>query len=232
MNSTGLRWSIAQSSVVLSVRASIFALNYPLFDGNVSRKARQLLARGETAEAIGEYRRLAALGSGQARNVLAYMYLIGTHMMPRDLNEAQRLASAASSSAPGFSHYILGFVAVANGDTASGFARFIASRKAGFSPAFSASAQLYSSLYRIAERDLRLSEQLFFRAIRSGHIPAYMMLALFYLRGTRGLLKRVAGAALLPLSLVMYYTSWRFNTFSMSTFAHHPAYQDLLKEPG
>ena len=217
--------------MALSVRASIFSLNYPLFDGNVSREAREFLARGKTAEAIAEYRRLAALGSGQARGILAYAYLIGTRFTPRDLDAAESLASLAAVSAPGFSHYILGFVALARGDTGKSFSRFIVSKKAGFAPAFSASAQLYSNLYRTAERDLRLTEGLFIRAIRMGHVPAWMFLALFYLKGTRGTLKRVAGAALLPVSLVLYYLFWKFNTFSMSTFSYHPAYRNLLKEP-
>jgi TPR repeat protein len=221
---------MALSDLTQSVRASIFALNYPLYDGNVSREARHFLAKGKIDEAMGEYRRLAALGSGQARSILAYVCLIGTRCTPRDLGEAQRFALAAVPTAPGFSRYILGFIALERGDPSSTFTHFIASRKAGFLPAFSASAQLFSNLYRTAERDLHLSERLFVRAIRAGHVPAYMFLALFYLKGNRGLWKRVLGAALLPPSLIAYYLSWKFNIFSMSVFVYHPTFRGLLKE--
>ncbi len=215
---------------LVSLRASNRALNYPLFDGNVSEAARRMLAHGNVSAAIQEYDRLAALGSGRARCITAYAYLMGSFLTPRDHAAAKTIALSATSSEPGYSNYILAFVALAEGNHASSFSHLIASRKAGFLPAFSASAQLFSSLYRSAERDLKLAENLFIRAIRVGHIPAYMLLAGFYLKGKRGLPKRFVGLVLYPVALIAFYFAWRFSTFSLSTFTYHPSYQDLLRK--
>lgn len=225
------RLSSALAERLVSIRASIRALNYPLFDGDVSEEARRMLAHGDVSGAMQEYSRLAALGSGRARCIMAYGYLVGSTLTPRDLVVAKSFALSATASEPGFSNYILGFIALADGNYTSSFANFLASRKAGFLPAFSASAQLFSDLYRSAERDLRLSENLFKRAIRVGHTPAYMLLAVFYMRGNRGLIKRVAGIALYPIALIAFYFAWRFSIFSISTFTYHPTYRNLLKEP-
>jgi TPR repeat protein len=188
-----------------------------------------MLAHGDVNAAIQEYDRLAALGSGRARCITAYAYLMGSFLTPRDQAAAKRIALSATSSEPGYSNYILGFVALAEGDHASRFTHFITSRKAGFLPAFSASAQLFTNLYHSAERDLKLAENLFLRAIRVGHIPAYMLLAVFYLRGKRGLLKRFVGLVLYPISLIAFYFAWKFSIFSMATFMYHPTYRDLLR---
>ena len=189
-----------------------------------------MLALGDVSAAIQEYNRLAALGSGRARCITAYAYLIGSFLTPRDHAVAQTIALSATSSEPGYSNYVLAFVALEQGDYASSFTHFIASRNAGFLPAFSASAQLFSNRYCSAERDLKLAENLIIRAIRVGHVPAYMLLARFYLNGKRGLLKRFIGLLFFPIALISLYFSWRFSTFSLSTFSYHPSFRDLLRK--
>jgi TPR repeat protein len=189
-----------------------------------------MLADGDAEAAMQEYGRLATLGSGRARCITAYAYLVGSSLTPRDPVVARQIALSARASEPGFSNYILGFVALDDGDHAASFAHLIASRKAGFLPAYSASAKLFSDLYHSSERDLRLGENLYKRAIRVGHIPAYMFLALFYLRGNRGLIKRIAGIALYPIALIAFYFAWKCWIFSMSTFTYHPTYRDLLRK--
>ena len=189
-----------------------------------------MLAHGDVDAAMQEYDRLAKLGSGIARCIVAYAYLVGSSLTPRDPDAAKRIALSAASSEPGYSNYILGFVALAEGSYASSFAHFIASRKVGFLPAYSASALLHSNLYSAAERDRKLSEKLFIRAIRVGHVHAYMLLAVFYLKGNRGLIKRIAGIVLYPIALIAFYFAWRFSIFSMSTFTYHPTYRGLLRK--
>jgi TPR repeat protein len=188
------------------------------------------MAHGDANAAMQEYGRLATLGSGRARCITAYAYLVGSSLTPQDPGVAKTIALSATASEPGFSNYILGFIALAEGNHAASFAHFIASRKAGFLPAYSASAKLFNDLYHSAERDLRLAENLFKRAIRVGHIPAYMFLTLFYVRGNRGLIKRIAGLALYPIALIAFYLASKCWTFSMSTFTYHPTYRDLLRE--
>src|SRR5258706_6458866 len=113
------------------------------------------MAHGDVNAAMQEYERLVALGSGRARCVVAYAYLVGSYLTPRNQETAKRIAMSAASSEPGFSNYILGFIALAEGNHPSSFQHFIASRNAGFLPAFSASAKLHSDLYHTAESDLR-----------------------------------------------------------------------------
>jgi hypothetical protein len=48
-------------------------LKLPLYDGDCSPAARELLAAGDVDGALAEWRRLADLGSGRARCVLAYV---------------------------------------------------------------------------------------------------------------------------------------------------------------
>jgi TPR repeat protein len=189
-----------------------------------------MLANGDGNAAMKEYGRLVALGSGRARCILAYAYMVGSYLTPRDQDAAKSIALLALSSEPGFSNYILGFIALADGDYASSFSHFIISRNAGFLPAYSVCAKLFSDRYHSAESDLRLAERLFIRAIRVGHIPAYVNLSVFYLHGNRGLIKRIAGAVLYPISVIAVYLSLRFNIFSMSTFMYHQTYRNLLRE--
>ncbi len=60
-----------------SARIMGHVLNFPLYDGDCSPTARNLLAVGDVDGAIAEWRRLADLGSGRARCVLAYLALKG-----------------------------------------------------------------------------------------------------------------------------------------------------------
>jgi hypothetical protein len=92
--------------------AQVFAhvLHLPLYDGDCSPAARALLANGDVDGAIAEWRRLADLGSGRARCVLAYVALFGTPSAPPDLEEARRLASSALSAERGYANYLLAVI--------------------------------------------------------------------------------------------------------------------------
>ena len=46
--------------ICLSARITGFVMNFPLYDGGVSEKARRLIADGRLAAALEEYQRLAA----------------------------------------------------------------------------------------------------------------------------------------------------------------------------
>jgi TPR repeat protein len=71
--------------------ASVFGrvLNLPLYDGDCSPAARECLARGDLNGAVAEWQRIAGLGSGTARCILAYLHLMGTPSIPQDLEAAK-----------------------------------------------------------------------------------------------------------------------------------------------
>jgi TPR repeat protein len=216
--------------LMLSLRVSFRGLNYPLFDGAVSPKARLLLASGNSGTAVQEYQRLAELGSGKARCIIAYAYLLGTPLTPRDLVTARKIALSAEASEPGFSNFIIAHLQLADGKVDSSIKHFSLSRNSGFLPAATAGAQLFSNRYCSAERDLHLAERAFIHAVKVGHIPAISHLARFYLRGARGYAKRLFGAVLLPFGIAALYLAWRFGIFSIRTFYYHPLNRDLFKD--
>src|ERR1700677_4104541 len=60
----------------LSARVFGTVLNFPLYDGDCCPAARECLALGDVTGAVAEWQRLADLGSGTARCILAYLYLM------------------------------------------------------------------------------------------------------------------------------------------------------------
>jgi hypothetical protein len=188
-----------------------------------------MLASGDIAGAFVEYNRLAELGSGKARCVIAYANLLGTRSLPKNIEEAKKIANSAIFSEPGFSNYILGCVTMLEGNWTSTFQHLNLSAKAGFFPALSTTAKLISQLYRVKDSDLRSSETILFLAIRKMHIPALIYLAVFYRSGARGFIKRILGLALFPFALAVSYLSCRFGIFSLHTFFYHPSLPELTK---
>src|ERR1700689_141303 len=96
----------------LSARVFGTVLNFPLYDGDCCPAARGCLAVGDVTGAIAEWQRLADLGSGTARCVLAYLYLMGAPSIPMDLAEARRMALLAISGARGYANYLLGCISL------------------------------------------------------------------------------------------------------------------------
>jgi hypothetical protein len=97
--------------IVLSARTCGFVMNYPLYDGGVSEKARRLIAEGRVAAALAEYQRLAATGSAIAKCVLAYLHLRDFPGAPHDVEASKVLATAALSREPGYANFILSYAA-------------------------------------------------------------------------------------------------------------------------
>lgn len=214
---------------MLSLRASVRALRCPLYDGGVSVRARRLFASGNSVGAFEEYRRLAELGSGKARCVLAYANLLGTPALPKNFREAERIARSATGSEPGFSNYILGCIAMQEQNWEVTFRHFNLSRKAGFLPALSTAASLISRVYRKTE-DLRGAEKVLFSAIRKGHVPALLFLSAFYITGSRGFPKRLLGIVICPVAIGALFVACRVAIFSPRTFFYDPVMPGLLRE--
>jgi TPR repeat protein len=189
-----------------------------------------MLASGDVDGAFIEYSRLAELGSGKARCVVAYANLLGARSLEKNIEEARRIASSAISSEPGFSNYILGCIAMLEGQWAPTFRHLNLSGKAGFLPALSTSGKLMSQLYCKTDRDLHASESVLLHAMRKGHIPAFLYLAAFYKSGARGFPKRLLGVFLVPIAVACSYLSCRFGIFSLRTFFYHPSLPKLTKE--
>jgi hypothetical protein len=96
----------------LSARVFESVLNFPLYDADCSPAARDCLAVGNVVGAIAEWQRLADLGSGGARCVLAYLHLMGALSIPIDLEEARRIALSAVGGSRGYANYLLGCISL------------------------------------------------------------------------------------------------------------------------
>jgi TPR repeat protein len=194
-------------------------MNFPLYDGGVSEKARRLIAAGKLSEALTEYQRLATMGSALAKCVLAYLSLRNMPSAPRNLETAKAFASAALSREPGYANYVLSYVAHYEKDPKKAISLMVKSYMAHFMPAASALGLILGQGYGVS-RHPKQAETFFVRAIFAGHIPATLMLAHFYMRGNRGFAKRLLGTVLLPFAFLYVWITTRFLIFSVRTFRH------------
>jgi len=205
--------------LILSARIVGIVMNFPLYDGNVSDKARRFIADGKLDKALAEYRRLAELGSGLAKCVLAYLNLRDLPHAPRNVEAAKILANAALSSEPGYANYVLSYAAYFEKNAAKAIDLMCESHKAKFIPAASALGLILGQGYGVSKHP-KEAETFFLRAIVSGHIPAPMLLCRFYMRGDCGNAKRIVGLLLFPFSFLYVWISTRFLIFSIYTFRH------------
>ena len=201
-----------------SARVLGHVLNFPLYDGDCSPTARKLLAAGDIDGAIAEWRRLADLGSGRARCVLAYLALKGTHSAPPDLEEARRLATSALSGERGYANYVLGCIALKEKQVA-GVAQYLReSYKAGFAPAATLLASLTLESRQMSKTAKSGARSLLRQASAAGHRPAQLILCRAYLGGRLGLAERFFGAFLLPIAAARVVASLKYRVFSVNSF--------------
>ena len=214
----------------LSARVFGTVLNYPLYDADCCPAARELLAVGDVAGAIGEWRRLADLGSGNARCVLAYLNLMGAPSMPVDLEEARRAALSAVSGARGYANYLLGCIAMREKQPAEAGKYFVESIKAGFMPAATHLASL--SIRGASQEGKRAAVGMLRKSAAAGHCPARLRLAGVHLSGQLGLSKRLVGLILLVPAFVRCWIAIKYQAFSIHCFqvAAIPSEQGLFNE--
>jgi hypothetical protein len=200
--------------------ASIFGhvLNSPLYDGDCSPAAREYLAAGDIDSAIGEWRRLADLGSGRARCILAYLSFKGTPLSAADIDEAKRIALTAVAGERGYANYLLGSISLKERQVDAAAKYFVESVKAGFLPAFIAAASILLRSSGASKERKQNAIDLIRRAISGGHIPARIALSAAYISGKVGLAKRALGFGLFPLALVRYLVGARYHVFSIHYF--------------
>ena len=202
----------------LSARVLGRVLNYPLYDGDCSQAAREFLAVGDIDAAIAEWRRLADLGSGRARCVLAYLALKGTPSVEPDLEEARRLASSALSGERGYANYVLGCIAIKEKQVAS-VAQFLGeSHKAGFVPAGTLLAALTLESRQLSAKAKSSAASLLRRASAAGHRPALLILCRSYIRGRLGFARRFLGVCLFPLAMTRLMLSLKYRIFAVNSF--------------
>lgn len=194
-------------------------MNFPLYDGDVSERARRLIAAGRLSEALAEYHRLAAAGSALANCILAYLSLRNLPGAPRNVDAAKAFANSAVRREPGYANYVLSYVAYYEKDAKKAINLMVESYLAKFIPASSALGLILAQGYGVAKHP-REAEIFFLRAVSAGHIPATLMLCHFYLRGNRGFALRLLGAALLPFAFLYVSIITRFFIFSIRTFRH------------
>jgi hypothetical protein len=201
-----------------SARVLGHVLNFPLYDGDCSPAARKFLAVGDIDAAIAEWRRLADLGSGRARCVLAYLALKGTQSAPPDLEEARRLASSALSGERGYANYVLGCIALKEKQGANVAQSLGESYRAGFMPAATLLASLTLEARQLSEKAKSGAESLLQRASADGHRPAQLILCRSYLRGRLGFGRRFLGVCLFPVAAARLVVSLKYRVFSVNSF--------------
>jgi hypothetical protein len=193
-------------------------LNFPLYDGDCSPAAREFLAVGNIDAAIKEWRRLADLGSGRARCVLAYLALKGTQSAPPDLEEARRLATSALSGERGYANYVLACIALKEKQVTSVVQFLGESYKAGFVPAASLLGSLTLESRQLSAKAKSGGVSLLRKASAAGHRPAQVILCRSYLRGRVGFAQRFLGVCLFPFAMTRLMLSLKYRVFSVNSF--------------
>jgi hypothetical protein len=204
----------------LSARIMGHVLNFPLYDGDCSPVARELLAAGDVDGAIAEWRRLADLGSGRARCVLAYIALKGAPGAAPDVEEARRLALSALSGERGYANYVLACIALKEGHASDVVKLLGESIKAGFIPAATYLAALSVKGGHPTAKTRSGAEAFLRKAAKAGHHPARGMLAFLYLRGRFGFAKRILGLVLLMPAIIRWSLAAKYRVFSIGSFQH------------
>jgi hypothetical protein len=204
----------------LSARICGHVLNYPLYDGDCSPAAPEYLAAGNIEGAISEWQRLADLGSGRARCVLAYLRFRGTPSTPADVMQAKRIALSAVAGERGHANYLLGWFALSELQMGAAVKYFIDSHKAGFTPAQTAMASLLIAGSGTSKERKQSAVNMFRRAAAAGHIPARLRLIRFYLSGQPGFTKRLVGVALLGPAFARFLLAFRCQIFSIRCFQY------------
>ena len=200
----------------LSARVFGPVLNFPLYDADCCPAARDCLAVGNVVGAIAEWQRLADLGSGGARCVLAYLHLMGAISTPIDLEEARRIALSAVGGSRGYANYLLGCISLREKRGPEAVKFFLESIKAGFSPA---ATHLASLLIRGSSEDgKQKAVTLLRKAVAAGHCPALLRLAGAYLSGQLGFTRRVVGLTLLVPAFVRVWLALKYQVFSIQCF--------------
>jgi hypothetical protein len=203
-----------------SARVIWHVLNFPLYDGECSPTARRLLEVGDVDGAISEWQRLADLGSGRARCILAFLALIGTRSGEPDIEEARRLASSAISGDRGYANYVLGCIAIKERQVSS-IAQYLGeSNKAGFVPAATMLASLAIGARNTSAKTKSGAERMLRKAAAAGHRPALLALCGYYLRGRFGFAKRLLGLISFPLAIIQYILSAKYRGFSIGSFQY------------
>jgi hypothetical protein len=215
----------------LSARIFGNVLNFPLYDADCCPAAREHLAVGNIDGAIAEWQRLADLGSGTARCVLAYLRLVGAPSMPIDLEEARRIALSAVSGARGYANYILACIALKEKQNAECVKYLLESRKAGFVPAGTYLALL--TLRGASKENVIKIDKILRQSAKDGHWPALVQLAGLYLSGQLGIARRVLGLGLVVPAFIRFWLALRFQVFSIHCFQYFASVrQPLFNEEG
>jgi hypothetical protein len=204
-----------------SARVMGHVLNFPLYDGNCSPAARAMLANGDVDGAIAEWRRLADLGSGKARCVLAFVALNGTPSSEPDLEAARQLASSALTGERGYANYLLGCIALQEKQGSAVVGQYLAeSYKSGFLPGAALLASLMIGTRGGPKKSRDLARNILIKAASAGYKPARLALCGWYVRGRFGLVHRVLGLAMMPIAILQAVWAAKYHGFSVASFRY------------
>ena len=200
----------------LSARVFGPVLSFPLYDADCCPAARDCLAVGNVVGAIAEWQRLADLGSGGARCVLAYLHLMGALSTPIDLETSRRIAISAVGGSRGYANYLLGCISLREKQGTDAVKYFLESIKAEFTPAATHLASLL--IHGHSQDNKQKAVALLRKAVTAGHRPALLRLAGVYLSGQLGFTKRIVGLALLLPAFARVWISLKYQVFSIHCF--------------
>jgi TPR repeat protein len=197
------------------------AVNYPLYVPEPLDPIIEMLRSGQVSSVITEVTRLAALGSAPARAVLAYLHLCGA-IDTVNLDMAESLAQQAAAGNSAYAQYVLAWIYFKRANPKALTLMAQSAVEGRFLP-----AQL--DLGRWAQGGLSprgpnfaAAEDAFQHAHNRGHVLGLLFLARLYLRGRRGLLKRMLGAALFPVALLRAGWQMARDPYSVRIFTFSP----------
>ena len=164
----------------------------------------KLLFSGKHAELMHRYQDRAESGDMDAKVFIGWIYSSGTGDIERDYVQAKKWLQEAAEEGIADALYILGTIDYQLGDIEKAIADFESAAEKGYSAAYYQLGKMYHSGFGVAKNPTKAYE-LFQRGAELGHIFARREIAVYSLKGYKGLLS-------VPQGLVMFLWSIVYGT--------------------
>lgn len=195
-------------------------LHYPLYLPGRSRDIEVMLQRGDAVRAIAELTKLASLGSGAAKTVLAYLHLQGALPSGVDFDRAADLLREPVASGDPYALYVAGWIHfLRDKDAGRAVSCWVAGEEKGFLPSIIELGRFLSwdlpgspPRYADAIEKLKLADRL-------GHKQAASLIATLDAAGARGPLLAISGKFRKVVHFVRLYCWLRTDFFSERVFS-------------
>jgi TPR repeat protein len=169
---------------------------------------RDLIRKGQQAEALRHARSLAESGAADGNLLLGWMYQAGSGG-PQNLKAAEACYLRAATSGSVKSMYYLGSLYVMTGDFARAIEWFTRSSNGGFAAATYHLGRMFLFGQGV-EQDRDVAMRYFEKAAKQGHLLAQRNIIHAMIKGQRGIMNIPVGLAkLLHLTYVLFKTGLR-----------------------